>query len=63
MGGSKYASVTKAVKTIHLHLTKNTMANYLLFLNAHSDYASGELIFGQNWEGADVSDSIDEVRV
>jgi hypothetical protein len=49
------------VSTITKHLTNHKAADYCLFIDAHADYKSGELIFGQRNDGQDLSESIDIV--
>lgn len=62
VGGSKHPTLLKKVEPAVKHL-KTTKGDYIAFLDAHSDYESGEIIYGQNSKGEDVSDELDTVCV
>jgi hypothetical protein len=53
-------SILKYTEPITRHL-RDTNGDFLLYLDAHSDYDSGELIYRVDMDGNDVSDSVDSV--
>jgi hypothetical protein len=56
--GSRRRLLQERVAPITKHLNE-TKGDYLLFVDAHSDYKSGELIYGRHPSGEEVSDSVD----
>jgi hypothetical protein len=60
--GSRRRIIQECVAPIATHLQR-TKGDYLLFVDAHSDYKSGELIYGRHPNGEEVSDGVDVVSL
>lgn len=60
VGGSNGNIIPKKVAHLRKHVAEQN-SDFLLLTDCHSDYKSGELIYGVNRAGQDVSDSVDKV--
>lgn len=59
VGSARYPALEHKLQPFVAHLGTNKR-DFLLVLDGHSDYNSGEIIYGQNKDG-DVSDGVDGV--
>ena len=60
VGGSCHSFLAKSVKPLINHLQQHASSDFLLYVDGHTDYKSGELIFGKNIQGDEVSDTADK---